>query len=176
VTATKSWGPTPTEKLGREVANQVAAPTEARTPTKHRANIAHKECGWKDGDRGGLAEWEQIHGMKKCKCALTSTGLLMEGVGLPSGRAMQKRSSTAPPRTLRARTKVSQAKSSSESIDPKICTLTEIFCTPVRGSRFGNFARNNDCIISKISHRNLEPSEDIGNWNAVRKFPSVPGI
>ena len=79
MTATKSWGPTPTEKLGREVANQVAAPTEARTPTKHRANIAHKECGWKDGDRGGLAEWEQIHGKKKCKCALTSTGLLMEG-------------------------------------------------------------------------------------------------
>ena len=21
-----------------------------------------KECGWKDGDRGGLAEWELIHG------------------------------------------------------------------------------------------------------------------
>src|SRR5260221_8055765 len=41
-----------------------------------------KECGWKDGDRGGLAEWEQTHGKKKAKCALTSTGLLMEGLGL----------------------------------------------------------------------------------------------
>jgi len=26
----------------------------------------------------GLAEWEQTHGKKKAKCALTSTGLLME--------------------------------------------------------------------------------------------------
>jgi len=58
VTAAKSWSPTPTEKGRREDANQVAAPTESRTPTSHRANIAHKECGWKDGDRGGLAEWK----------------------------------------------------------------------------------------------------------------------
>ena len=27
-----------------------------RTPTLHRAKIAHKECEWKDGDRGGLAQ------------------------------------------------------------------------------------------------------------------------
>jgi hypothetical protein len=26
----------------------------------HRATIAHKECGWKGGDRGGLAQWEQF--------------------------------------------------------------------------------------------------------------------
>jgi transposase len=39
-----------------EVDNQVAAPAETRTPTWHRANIAHQERGWKDGDRGGLAE------------------------------------------------------------------------------------------------------------------------
>jgi hypothetical protein len=34
-----------------------------------------------DGDRGGLAEWEQNQGKneRKRKCALTSTGLLMEG-------------------------------------------------------------------------------------------------
>jgi hypothetical protein len=70
--------------VGREVDSQVAAPTETRTPTWHRANIAHKECEWKDGDRGGLADWEQTHGKKKrkWKCALTSTGLLMEGLGL----------------------------------------------------------------------------------------------
>jgi hypothetical protein len=29
-----------------------------------------KECGWKDGDRGGLAEWEQTHGKKKVKVCL----------------------------------------------------------------------------------------------------------
>jgi hypothetical protein len=29
-----------------------------------------KECGWKDGDRGGLAEWEQTHGKKKAKVCL----------------------------------------------------------------------------------------------------------
>jgi hypothetical protein len=28
----------------------------------------------------GLAEWKQTHGKKKAKCALTSTGLLMEGL------------------------------------------------------------------------------------------------
>jgi hypothetical protein len=39
-----------------------------------------KECGWKDGDRGGLAEWEQTHGKKKVNYALTSTGLLVEEV------------------------------------------------------------------------------------------------
>ena len=39
---------------------QVAAPTEASTPNLHRAAIAHKECGWKGGDRGGLAQWEQL--------------------------------------------------------------------------------------------------------------------
>jgi hypothetical protein len=60
VTATKSWGPTPTEEVGIEVDYQVAAPTETRTPTLHRANIAHKECEWKDGDRGGLAEQQEM--------------------------------------------------------------------------------------------------------------------
>jgi hypothetical protein len=39
-----------------------------------------KECGWKDGDRGGLAESKQTHRKKKAKYALTSTGSLMEGV------------------------------------------------------------------------------------------------
>jgi hypothetical protein len=48
-------------------------------PSTERISLT-KECGWKDGDRGGLAEWEQTHGKKKAKFALTSTGLLMEGV------------------------------------------------------------------------------------------------
>jgi len=38
-----------------EVDNQVAAPAEMSTPNLHRAKIAQKECGWKDGDRGGSA-------------------------------------------------------------------------------------------------------------------------
>src|SRR5260221_13114109 len=29
-----------------------------------------KECGWKDGDRGGLAEWEQTHGKEKSEVCL----------------------------------------------------------------------------------------------------------
>jgi hypothetical protein len=33
--------------------------------------------GWRPGR--DLAEWEQTRGKKKAKCALTSTGLLMEG-------------------------------------------------------------------------------------------------
>src|SRR5262249_50921645 len=48
-------------------------------PTWHRANIAHQECEWKDGDRGGLVVWEQTERRRKKKCALTSAGLLMEG-------------------------------------------------------------------------------------------------
>jgi hypothetical protein len=41
-----------------------------RTPTLHRAKIAHKECEWKDGDRGGLAEWERTEEKKKTKVCL----------------------------------------------------------------------------------------------------------
>src|SRR6201993_3458406 len=59
VTATKSW-PSFLRKRGTEVDYQVAAPTETSTPNLHRATIAHKECGWKGGDRGGLAQWEQL--------------------------------------------------------------------------------------------------------------------
>jgi hypothetical protein len=33
-----------------------------------------KECGWKEGDRGGLAEMEQIHGRKEEKTLFTRTG------------------------------------------------------------------------------------------------------
>ena len=41
----------------REVANQVAAPAEARTPNMHRAKrFAPRECGWKHGDSGDSAD------------------------------------------------------------------------------------------------------------------------
>ncbi len=39
-----------------KVAEQVAAPTETRTPNLHRATIAHQECGWKGGDSGNSVE------------------------------------------------------------------------------------------------------------------------
>ncbi len=59
-----------------------------------------KECGWKGGDRGGLARWEQYgkrrnkeEGRKREKqlIGLTLTGLLMEGLrrltsGFPTTR------------------------------------------------------------------------------------------
>jgi hypothetical protein len=54
VTATRSWGPTPTEEVGIEVDYQVAAPTEREHPPCTEQISLTKECGWKDGDRGGL--------------------------------------------------------------------------------------------------------------------------
>jgi hypothetical protein len=39
-------------------------------PTCTERQSLNKECGWKGGDRGGLAEWEQIHGKKKTKVCL----------------------------------------------------------------------------------------------------------
>ena len=93
MTATKSWGPTLTETVGREVDYQVAAPTETRTPTLHRANIAHKRVrmeGWRQGRLGSRAgthrEKEKnkniLTGKEKEKTYLTLTGLLMEGLNL----------------------------------------------------------------------------------------------
>ena len=38
---------------GAKVDTQVAAPAETRTPNWHWRKIAPKQCGWKDGDRGG---------------------------------------------------------------------------------------------------------------------------
>ena len=55
MTASIAW-PTSILTDGREVANQVAAPAEMRTPNLHRANIAHQECGWKGGDSGDSVE------------------------------------------------------------------------------------------------------------------------
>src|SRR5882762_9070283 len=57
VTATKSWGPTLTETVGREVDYQVAAPTESSTPTLHRATIAQHRVrmeGWRQRRLGSM--------------------------------------------------------------------------------------------------------------------------
>ena len=70
MTATNSWGPTPTEKVRREDDYQVAAPTEREHPPGTERLSLTEECGWKDGDRGGLAEGEQAHGKKKAKVCL----------------------------------------------------------------------------------------------------------
>lgn len=82
VTATKSWGPTLTESVEREVDSQVAAPTETRTPTLHRANIARQRVrmeGWRQGRLGSKEDHSTIKGNHKAD--LTLTGLLMEGLG-----------------------------------------------------------------------------------------------
>jgi hypothetical protein len=39
-------------------------------PTGTERKSLTKECGWKGGDRGGLAEREQIHGKKKAEVCL----------------------------------------------------------------------------------------------------------
>jgi len=72
VTATNSWAPTPTEKVEREVDYQLAAATEREHPPGTERISLTKECGWKDGDSGGLAEWEQTHGKKKVHVCLES--------------------------------------------------------------------------------------------------------
>ena len=83
MTATKSWGPTLTEKVGREqVDYQVAAPSETRTPNLHRAKIAHQRVrmeGWRQRRPGSQEDHSTIKG--NCKTGLTLTGLLMEGLG-----------------------------------------------------------------------------------------------
>ena len=78
MTATKSWGPTPAEEVGREVDYQVAAPTEMRTPNLHRATIAQQKSA--DGRMATEAAWlkGKNHLVRKTKTDLILTGLLME--------------------------------------------------------------------------------------------------
>ena len=44
-------------------------PRKARISCTERISLT-KECGWKDGDRGGSAEWKQTHGKKKARVCL----------------------------------------------------------------------------------------------------------
>jgi len=92
VTATRSW-PSSFRKGGTEVAYQVAAPTESRTPKLHRATIAQQRVrmeGWRQerlGSRAGTHREKEknkniLTGKKKRKTYLTLTGLLMEGTKL----------------------------------------------------------------------------------------------
>jgi hypothetical protein len=59
-------------------------------PTCAERQSLNQECGWKGGDRGGLAQWDKLgkrrnkeqerKKQKNGRKALTLTGLLMEGV------------------------------------------------------------------------------------------------
>jgi hypothetical protein len=53
-------------EMETEVDNQVAAPTETRTPNLHRANKPlTEECGWKGGDRVGLGAKQELRKDRK---------------------------------------------------------------------------------------------------------------
>ena len=62
-------------------------------PTGTERKPLTQECGWKGGDRGGLAEREQIHGKKKAKVCLDinrpseKRGKTGDAGGRPSGRS-----------------------------------------------------------------------------------------
>jgi hypothetical protein len=59
VTATKSWGPTPAEKVGREVDYQVAAPLKRKHPTGTERTIAQQRVrmeGWRQRRPGSNAK------------------------------------------------------------------------------------------------------------------------
>ena len=76
VTASIAW-PNFHPGDGTEVANQVAAPAETRTPNLHRATRSLiEECGWKGSDSCSSARKMTN---KNQDNLLTLTGLLMEG-------------------------------------------------------------------------------------------------
>ncbi len=79
MTASMAW-PNFHREMEREVENQVAAPTETRTPNLHRANkIAHSRVrmeGWRQWRLGWA---KQNDSPKPRRIDLTPTGLLMEG-------------------------------------------------------------------------------------------------
>jgi hypothetical protein len=81
VTATKSWGPTPTGTVGTEVDYQVAAPLKREHPPCTERQSLNKECGWKDGNKDGPAQTQNPL-VRNRKTDWTLTGLLMEGLGL----------------------------------------------------------------------------------------------
>jgi hypothetical protein len=74
-------GPNSHRKVGTEVDNQVAAPTEARTPTLHRAtNRSPKSANGRMATEAAWLNGNKLTERRKQNYALTSTGLLMEGV------------------------------------------------------------------------------------------------
>ena len=97
-----SPGAAPVEEREAEVDYQVAAAVETGAPNWHRAiNRSTKECGWKDGNRGGPAERKQIPRKEPRKTDLTLTCLLMEGSSPSSAIVMViRRQSALKPATV----------------------------------------------------------------------------
>jgi hypothetical protein len=60
VTATKSWPNFPSKEgsRGRKSGSSTYW-NQVHPPCTERQSL-NKECGWKGGDRGGLAQWEQF--------------------------------------------------------------------------------------------------------------------
>jgi len=80
VTATKSWGPTPTETVGTEVDYQVAAPLKREHPTcTERISLTKSADGRMATEAARLKRKNPLGGKRKTD--LTLTGLLMEGLG-----------------------------------------------------------------------------------------------
>src|SRR5271169_6797727 len=72
-------GSAPVEEEGAKVDYRVAPPAEMGTPTRSERKSLKKECGWKDGVRGGPAQGQEPTGRKK-KTDLTRISLLREGI------------------------------------------------------------------------------------------------
>ena len=72
MTASIAWA-TFHSSVKRQVAKQMAAPAETRTPNLHRAKrFAPRECEWKHGDSGYSAEEKPLCLRKTTKNALDS--------------------------------------------------------------------------------------------------------
>jgi len=59
VTATKSWPNFPSRKGIRSIIRWQHLLNQVHPPCTERQSL-NNECGWKGGDRGGLAQWEQF--------------------------------------------------------------------------------------------------------------------
>jgi hypothetical protein len=87
VTAARSWPSFLRKREQRSITRWQHLLNQVHPPCTERPSL-NKECGWKGGDRGGLAEGQELTGRKKNKTSLqerkrktylTLTGLLMEG-------------------------------------------------------------------------------------------------
>jgi hypothetical protein len=84
VTATKSWPKLPSIRRKQRSLIRWQHLLKREHPTSTERKSLTKECGWKGGDRGGLAQRQRPNQKTltgKEKTDLTLTGLLMEGLG-----------------------------------------------------------------------------------------------
>jgi hypothetical protein len=79
VTAPNSWPSSVDETEPRSIIRSQHLLYRGR-PTGSERQTLSKDCGWKDGDRGGSVNEVRIHRERKSKTVLTQAGLLMEGV------------------------------------------------------------------------------------------------